>query len=151
MKGWCKLDSKKRRRGKVSHQWSVILGTPGLTSPLCPVTMLHLSGRCHCVFCGCRQWRGPCVPCSHGRGMAPHSPRHCTICLLSPARLSALEFSPSPPYRTLLPLVFFLLVGTSLARLLGERTPSPPFSFSPLDLAQGAHLGDVVPHLMSHW
>jgi hypothetical protein len=70
---------------------------------------------------------------------------------LSPARLSALEFSLSFLYRTPPLSLVSLLAGVSLARPLAERIPSPPFSFSPLKLAQGAHHGDVVPHLVTHW
>jgi hypothetical protein len=70
---------------------------------------------------------------------------------LSPAHLSALEFSPSFSYRTPLSLVS-LLAGVSLARLLVERIPSRPFSFIPTQSSRGGvHHGDVVPHLLFHW
>jgi hypothetical protein len=70
--------------------------------PLCPVTALHLSGHCHCVSCGSRRWRDPRESCSHGRSMAPHSPRHCTVHPSFPgtlvgSRILALVPVPDPP------------------------------------------------------
>jgi hypothetical protein len=70
--------------------------------PLCPVIALHLPGRCHCVSCKSRRWRGPCVPYSHGRGVAPHSSRPLAQYVpLFPVPLSALVFVlvpvPDPP------------------------------------------------------
>jgi hypothetical protein len=83
--------------------------------------MLHLSGRCHCVLYGRHRWRDPRVPCSHGRGMAPHSPHPLALYApLSPAHLSALDsrsrFRIGPPLSS-----FFLL-----ARCLHAFLPSEP-------------------------
>jgi hypothetical protein len=94
-----------------------------LTLPLCPLTVLHLLGRCHCVFYGCHWWRGPRVPYSRGRGMAPHSPRHCTVRpsflgTLVGSRILALVPVPDPLSR-------LFIVGVSLARLLAQRTSTP--------------------------
>jgi hypothetical protein len=114
-----------------------------LTSPLCPVTTLHLSGHCHCVFCGRRRWQGPRVLCSCGRGMAPHSPTPRTVCPLSSARLSSLDSHPcigpppsrsfssrhvarTPPWRAN-PIPSFLLFPTRTStRSAPWRRCSPP-------------------------
>jgi hypothetical protein len=106
-----------------------------LTSPLCPVTVLHLSGHCHCVFCGRRQGRGPHVPCPRGRGMAPHSPCHCTVRPSFLGTLVGSRFLPSSRYQAT-PSHFF-------SRQCVARTPLcranlvPSFSlFPPLNLAR---------------
>jgi hypothetical protein len=99
------------------------------TLPLCSVTALHLPGRCHCVCCGSHRWWGPRESCSHGRGMAPHSHRPCTVRPLSPAHLSALDFSPPSPYWTL--LSFSLLTGTVARTPPCQAYPVLSFLLSP--------------------
>jgi hypothetical protein len=120
------------------------------TLPLCSVTALHLPGRCHCVCCGSRRWWGPCESCSHGRGMAPHSPRPCTVCPSFPGTLVGSRFFASVPVLDP-PLIFF----THRHRRSHASLPSVPCPvlspFAPLKLTSGAHHGDVVPHLVSHW
>jgi hypothetical protein len=107
-----------------------------LTLPLWPMTALRLPGRCHCVFYGRCRWRGPRVSCSCGYGMALHSPRPCIVRPSFPGALVGSRFSPSSRYRTP-PLILFL-VGMLFARLLAERTPSRPFSFSPTQARIGS-------------
>jgi hypothetical protein len=105
--------------------------------PLCPLTMLHLSGRYHCVSYESRRWRGPRVSCSCGRGMAPHSPRPCTVRLSFPgtlvgSRILALVPVPDPP-----PSRSFS--GGHVARTPPWRAnPIPSFLLSPTRTSPGS-------------
>jgi hypothetical protein len=99
-------------------------------------------GHCHCVPCRRRLWWGVCrsrvaTALCRTRLVVSHST---PLCSRQPCRLSIFALVPildSPS--------FFSFGAPLLARLLVERTLSPPFSFAPLKLAQGARHGRRSP------
>jgi hypothetical protein len=167
MKGYCKLDSEGKRRGRRAtkkEQPSVVwsFGTPVWTLPLCPLTVLHLRGRCHDVPCGSRRWWDPRELRSRGRGMAPHSPRPCTVHPSFPGTLVDSRIF-HPRSRTGPPSLSFLfsLVCRSHASLSSE--PHPVLSpLSPLKARVGGctmvmwfptscSTGDFPPRRLRFW
>jgi hypothetical protein len=115
------------------------------------MTALHMSGRCHCVSV---EAVGVGTHVSRARVAAAWRRTRLALALyapLSPAHLSALEFSPSFLYQTPSLSFLFSLVCRSHASLASE--PHPILSpLSPLKArVGGVHHGDVVPHLLFHW